>query len=152
MKDYQKIILLQKSANEVFVAITEHIADWWSNDLTGSANQTGDFFNIAFGQTRKTMEILEIIPDQKVVWKCTKAYIDLGSLENKSEWIGTKMIWQISEKDQKTTLTFLHEGLNPTLQCYDVCEDGWNIFLSSLESYLITGKGKPFLKSESTVV
>ena len=119
------------------------------NDLTGSAGQTGDSFTIAFGQTKKTMKISELIPDQKVVWNCTKAYIDYSALENKSEWVGTQMIWQLSEKDQATILTFLHKGLNQDLQCYKVCEDGWNTFLESMESYLATGKGKPFLKTAS---
>ena len=146
MKDYQKRIVVQKPANQVYAAITEHISDWWTNDLSGSASQKGDSFKIAFGGTRKTMEISEILPNQKVVWTCTQAYIDMDSLENKSEWLGTKIIWELSTEGQTTTLEFLHQGLNKDLQCYNVCQDGWNTFLGSLESYLKTGQGKPFLK------
>lgn len=146
MNDYQKSIIVQKPVGEVFTAITEHISNWWTNDLSGSASQTGDRFMIAFGKTKKTMEITEVIPNEKVVWRCVEAYIDMDSLENKSEWVDTDLIWNLNTDQQTTTLSFLHKGLNKNLQCYDVCENGWNTFLSSLEMYLNTGQGKPHLK------
>ncbi|GLU51262.1 SRPBCC family protein [Dyadobacter frigoris] len=146
MNDYQKSIIVERPINEVFAAVTEHISDWWSNDLTGSASQIGDRFTIAFAKTKKTMEISEVIPSEKIVWTCIEAYIDMASLENKSEWEGTELIWEFTSVQQTTELTFLHKGLNQNLQCYDVCENGWNTFLASLEMYLKTGKGKPNLK------
>jgi uncharacterized protein YndB with AHSA1/START domain len=146
MTDYQKSITVKKSIPEVFAAITQHISEWWSNDLEGAAARTGDSFDIAFGGTRKTFIIAELIPDQLVVWTCTKAYIDSPSLKNKSEWVGTKLTWTLSSDDKGTTLSFLHEGLNRSFECYSVCEEGWDYFLSSLESYLKTSWGKPYLK------
>lgn len=146
MKDYQKTMHVNQPVSQVYAAITEQISDWWTNDLTGATACTGDSFNIAFDETRKTMLIAEAIPNEQVVWKCTKAYIDMSSLKNKAEWIGTRMIWTFSTTDQGTTIHFLHEGLNKTLECYHVCEDGWDSFLASLQAYLTTGKGSPFLK------
>jgi hypothetical protein len=147
MNDYKKSIAVNKPVSEVYAAITEHISDWWSNDLTGAAVRAGDSFTIAFGKTQKTFNIVEAIPNKQVVWKCVKAYIDMASLENKAEWVGTKLVWTVSAAGQNTTLTFLHEGLNKNFECYNVCEAGWDQFLASLEAYLITGKGKPFLKA-----
>jgi hypothetical protein len=152
MNDYQKNITINKPVREVYTAITRHIADWWSNDLTGAAANTGDSFTIAFGKTQKTFDIIEAIPNRQVVWKCVKAYINNPSLENKLEWVGTKMIWTLSTAGQNTTLTFLHEGLNQDLQCYKLCETGWDMFLSSLQAYLTTGKGAPFLKTTSNIL
>jgi uncharacterized protein YndB with AHSA1/START domain len=145
MSDYQKSMTVNKPVGEVYAAITEHIPDWWSKDFTGAAAQAGDSFNIAFGGTRKTMDIEKAIPHQQIVWKCTEAYIDMAALQNKAEWVGTRMIWTFSAADQATTLSFLHEGLNPSFECYQVCEGGWNMFLASLETYLTTGKGMPFV-------
>ncbi|XZF15826.1 SRPBCC family protein [Chitinophagaceae bacterium MMS25-I14] len=147
MNDYKKSITVNKPVNEVYAAITRHIADWWSNDLKGAAVQAGDSFDISFGSTRKTMDIVEAIPDERVVWKCVKAYISSAALKNKSEWEGTEMIWTISASGQYTTLDFLHKGLNQSLECYNVCEAGWDTFLGSLETYLTTGKGQPYLKA-----
>lgn len=147
MNDYKKSITLNKPVNQVYAAITEHISDWWSNDLTGSAARPGNSFTIAFNETRKTMDIVEAVPNKQVIWKCVKAYIDMPSLKNKAEWVGTRLIWTFSEIDGGTTLDFLHEGLNQSFECYQVCEAGWDTFLASLEIYLKTGKGAPFLKA-----
>lgn len=147
MKDYQKSITVNKPVSEVYAAITEHISDWWSDDLTGAAARTGDSFTIAFDETRKTMDIVEAILNRQVVWKCVEAYIDMPSLQNKAEWVGTKMIWTLSAADHDTTLTFLHEGLNQSFECYNVCEAGWDYFIASLQAYLVTGKGMPYLKA-----
>jgi uncharacterized protein YndB with AHSA1/START domain len=149
MKDYQKSIVVNKPIAEVYAAITEHIADWWSNDLTGAAAKAGDSFNIAFDETRKTFKIMEAIPNKKVVWKCVKAYIDMDSLKNKGEWVGTRLIWTFSADDKGTSLAFLHEGLNRSFECYDICESGWDMFLGSLKAYLTKGKGRPFLKPKA---
>jgi uncharacterized protein YndB with AHSA1/START domain len=147
MNDYQKSITVNKPVSEVYAAITEHIPDWWSNDLTGAAARAGDSFIISFGKTRKTMDIAAAIPNKQVVWKCVEAYIDMPSLKNKAEWVDTRMIWTLGAADQSTTLTFLHEGLNQSFECYTVCEAGWDTFLASLQAYLTTGKGSPFLKA-----
>jgi uncharacterized protein YndB with AHSA1/START domain len=150
MKDYQKSFTVNKSVREVYAAITEHISDWWSNDLSGTAAQKGDSFTIAFNKTQKTMHIAEAVPDKQIIWKCDKAHIDVPSLKNKSEWVDTRMIWNLSPAKDGTTLDFLHEGLNKSLECYKVCESGWDQFLASLKMYVTTGKGMPFLKAEGT--
>ena len=146
MNDYQKKITVNKPLIEVYAAITENIADWWSNDLAGTTAHAGDSFAIAFGETRKTFDIEVAVPNEQVVWKCVKAYINNSSLQNKAEWVGTKMIWTFKANEQSTTITFLHEGLNKNLACYKLCEAGWDMFLGSLQIYLTTGKGRPFLK------
>ena len=145
--DYQKIIIVNKPVNGVYKAITEHISEWWSNDLTGNSAVKGDRFNIAFGETRKTFEIVEAIPNKLVVWNCVKAYIDMPDLKNKAEWEGTKLIWVFNVTDRATTLFFLHEGFNQSFECYSVCASGWDSFLASLAVYLDTGKGSPYLKN-----
>ena len=151
MEDYQKRITIDKPVTEVYAAVTEHIAAWWSNDLAGAAAKAGDSFSIAFGNTRKTFDIVKAIPNEQVVWKCMKAHIDMASLKNKAEWAGTHMVWTISAADGGCVIHFLHEGLHQNLECYAVCEQGWDMFLSSLQQYLITGKGKPYLKAAAKV-
>ena len=148
MTNYQKSIKINKPVAEVYAAITEHISDWWSNDLAGAAAHAGDSFTISFGKTVKTFDIIAAIPNEQVIWKCVKAYIDMAALKNKAEWVGTKLFWKLSAADQNTILTFLHEGLNQSFECYEVCEAGWDQFLASLAAYLATGKGSPFLKAD----
>jgi len=147
--DYQKSITVSKPANEVYAAITEHIRDWWSDDLSGAAAKKGDQFNIAFGATRKTFEIAEAILGERVVWLCLKAHIDMAALKRKDEWVGTRLTWTIASGNDGTTLTLLHEGLNKSLECYDVCEAGWDYFIASLHAFLTTGSGTPYHKQEA---
>jgi hypothetical protein len=144
--DYQKSITFSNPADEVYSAITEHIQDWWSDDFSGTAAQKGDQYTIAFGATQKTFEIAEAVPNQQVIWLCLKAYIDMNELKKKDEWVGTRLIWTIAGDDRGTTLTFLHEGLNQNFECYNVCEAGWDYFIASLQAYLTTGSGTPYLK------
>ncbi|RWY53914.1 SRPBCC family protein [Mucilaginibacter gilvus] len=151
MNDYKKSISVNNSADEVYKALTEHIQDWWSDDFSGAAAQNGDQYNIAFGETKKTFEIADAIPGQQVVWVCLKAYIDMDTLKKKDEWVGTRIIWTIASEATGTTLTMLHEGLNQTIECYDVCEPGWNYFIQSLYTFLATGTGTPYLKKEGTL-
>lgn len=148
MKDYQKSITVNKPADEVYAAVTQHIPDWWSTDYSGASAKKGDHYKIAFDGTRKTFEIVEAIPNQQVTWLCLKAYIDMSTLKKRDEWIGTKLIWTITSDGKSTTLTLHHKGLNKSFECYDICESGWDYFISSLEAYLTTGKGTPYLKFE----
>jgi hypothetical protein len=145
--DYQKSFTVNKTAQEVYEAITEQVQDWWSDDFTGSAAKKGDQYKIAFGETRKTFEIAEAIPDKQVVWLCRVAYIDMDTLTKKDEWVGTKIFFTLSADEKGTTLTFLHEGLNPGMQCYSVCEPGWDYFIDSLHKFITTGTGAPYKKA-----
>jgi hypothetical protein len=68
----------------------------------------------------------------------------MAFLKNRAEWVGTKLIWTLNAADQGATSTFLHEGLNQSFECYNVCEAGWDYFIASLQAYLATGKARLF--------
>jgi uncharacterized protein YndB with AHSA1/START domain len=148
-KDYQKSISVSMPAEAVYRAITQHIPEWWSDDFTGAAVLKGDQFNIAFGETRKTFEIEGAIPNQKVVWLCLKAHIDMDALSKKDEWVGTRLVWTITPADEGSAITFLHKGLNKSFECYDVCEPAWDYFLDSVQAFLNNGTGTPYRKKEA---
>ena len=62
-----------------------------------------------------------------------------------NEWNGSKLRWEIQKQDKKTKITLVHEGLVSSLECYEVCEQGWDyFFVKSLKQYLNTGEGSPF--------
>jgi hypothetical protein len=63
-------------------------------------------------------------------------------ISDKKEWLNTKLIFDFNESNGTTTLTFTHEGLTPDIECYKLCEPGWNHWITrSLFSYFTTGKG-----------
>jgi hypothetical protein len=68
-------------------------------------------------------------------------------LKNKKEWKDTRISFEISEKDNKTQISFTHLGLVPEIECFEVCSNAWSEYIQqSLLSLITTGKGKPSKK------
>jgi len=83
-----------------------------------------------------------VVPFKKVVWLVLDNYFSFTS--DKSEWIGNKIIFEITPKGDKTHIRFTQEGLVPEYECFDVCEKAWTDYLqNSLKNLIISGKGAP---------
>ncbi|MBO9634008.1 MAG: SRPBCC domain-containing protein [Chitinophagaceae bacterium] len=138
---------VKSSPDEAFKAITERIPDWWSKHFEGAAVESGQIFKIGFDanmSTFKKMRIGAIEAGRSVEWECIDSYLNVDFLNNRSEWIGTKMIWTVEPSGTGSRISITHEGLNAELECYEVCEAGWQQFFGSLVNLLNTGKGHPF--------
>jgi hypothetical protein len=58
--------------------------------------------------------------------------------------IHTEVAFEISKKENTTQIDFTHIGLVPEIECYDVCEEGWNTHITvSLARFINEGKGMP---------
>ena len=128
------------SAAEAIKKIS-NVTDWWGIGFSGNAQKQGDEFVVKMGgESFFNFTVAELIPGKKIVWLITDCnmpwYID------KKEWANTKIIFDLSENNGRTTLNFTHEGLTPEVECYKDCEPGWTHWIkTSLVSYLTTGKG-----------
>src|ERR1022692_1654927 len=56
--------------------------------------------------TKSTQQVTEFVPGKKVVWHVTDA--ELTFVKDKTEWIGTDIVFEIARKDGKTELRFTH--------------------------------------------
>lgn len=145
MENYKSTITLQASTSKIFTALTQKIHNWWTEMFEGAANKEGVEFTVRFGDNvYKTMQIAELVPNAKVVWYVKSSLIDIPELENKKEWEGTTIIWKITGNDETADLHLEHIGLNETVECYDICTNGWQQFTNSLKLYVETGTGNPF--------
>ena len=72
--------------------------------------------------------MIEVIPDKRIVWLVTESKLDWLE-KDRSEWTGTKMIFEITAKRDVTLLTFVHNGVVPENECYDKCSKGWNMII-----------------------
>ncbi|QAA80924.1 hypothetical protein EI546_03905 [Aequorivita sp. H23M31] len=142
--NYHSIFFVNSSINTVYKAITESIPEWWTKDFSGTANILKAEFTVRFGTTFKTMKVIELIPNEKVVWVCIDTLIDIPELKNKKEWKNTKIVLDLSEEKSNVKITLTHFGLTPEVACYQICKMGWESFLESLTKFLETGKGTPF--------
>ncbi len=123
--DYQKSIPLNTSAKNIFSALTENLHMWWGH-ISNAKFQDNGAFTVQFENGYWwTFKILEYVTDKELVWRC----ID-GEPEFNKEWIGHILHWQIEEKAEGTALHFHQTGLNPDLECFDVCSSTWDRLFS----------------------
>ena len=140
--DFTTAFLVDQTPEEVFNAIN-NVRGWWSEEIEGSTNKLNDEFKYHYQDVHACkMKLIEVIPQEKVVWLVLENYFKFT--QDKSEWVGTKIIFEIIKKDNKTQLTFTHQGLVPEYECFEVCSNAWSQYVQhSLFSLITTAKGQP---------
>ena len=140
--DFTTTLLVEQTPTEAFNAIN-NVRGWWSEEIEGSTDKLNEEFTYHYQDVHSCkMKIIELIPEKRVVWLVLDNYFNFT--RDKSEWIGTKIIFELSQKDDKTQIRFTHQGLVPQYECFEVCKDAWSIFiLDSLRNLITTGKGQP---------
>ena len=140
--DFTTTILVDQSPQEAFKAIN-NVRGWWSEEIEGNTDKLNDEFKYHFEDVHNCqIKVIELVPDKKVVWLVMNNYFKFT--KDKSEWTGTKIIFEISEKGDKTQIRFTHLGLVPEYECYDICQNAWTTYIQkSLRNLITTGKGQP---------
>ena len=135
---------VDQSPEQVCNAIN-NVRGWWSGQIDGPTVNLGDEFTYRYKTFHfSKQKISESIPGKRVVWHVTDA--DLNSFSNKTEWIGTEIIFDIARKGDKTELRFTHVGLVPAFQCYGDCSGAWGELVNTnLRNLIVTGENQPDL-------
>jgi Activator of Hsp90 ATPase homolog 1-like protein len=133
---------VDQSSKEVFDAIN-NVRGWWSGEIDGPTDALGAEFTYSYKDVhRSTQKITEFVQGKKVVWHISEA--QLNFVEDKDEWNGTEIVFEISKKDGKTEVRFTHVGLVPAFECYGGCSGAWGFYVDdSLRTLITTGKGQP---------
>jgi hypothetical protein len=136
---------VENTPEEVFNAIN-NVRDWWSENIEGGTDKLNDVFSYRYKDSHRCkIKLIEVIPNQKVVWLVLENYFDF--LKDQSEWKDTKITFEISRDGNKTRLIFTHVGLVPDYECYDACSNAWTFFIgTSLKNLITKGKGEPLTK------
>lgn len=139
--DFTTSILVDQTPKEVFDAIN-HVHGWWQGKINGNTDKLNDEFTYQMGAFHfSKQKLAEVIPGKRVVWLVTDS--ELNFVKTKNEWTGTRIIFDISEKNNKTLLRFSHLGLIPGQECFADCSNAWSLLIQqSLFSLITTGKGK----------
>jgi hypothetical protein len=135
---------VDQSPEQVFASIN-NVRGWWSGQIDGETNKVGAEFTYRYKDFhRSTQKVTELIPAERVAWQVTDA--DLNSFKNKTEWIGTDIVFDIARKGSVTELRFTHIGLVPVFQCYGDCSGAWGVLVgTNLRNLIVTGKNQPDL-------
>ncbi|OJW47556.1 MAG: hypothetical protein BGO67_04210 [Alphaproteobacteria bacterium 41-28] len=147
MKDFQCTININAKPKKVYEAIAEQqgLKNWWTTDCDVEPKEDS-ISTFRFDETYTIMKVEKLIPSAQVQWRCIDHHHVDDLLKRANEWIGTHLTFKIKDNDNGgTELNFTHQGLNKSLECYDICEERWGHFLrKSLKSYLETGQGDPY--------
>ena len=137
MPTIKHYLIVRSTPEKIYEALTtrEGVANWWTvqTEIGGKAGGVNVF---DFGERyHNKMEIVDLLPNKKVEWKC---------LEGDKEWIGTKLIFEIEKQDDHSILRFMHSDWLEETDFFASCNYHWGYYMRSIKLYCETGKGIPF--------
>jgi hypothetical protein len=132
---------VDQTPEEVFAAIN-NVRGWWSGQFEGNSQELNGEFTYRYQDLhRSTQQITELVPGKRIAWLVKDAYLEFT--DDKDEWNGTEIIFDISRTDNKTEIRFTHVGLSPESECFDTCSGAWGFYVNeSLRSLIATGVGQ----------
>ncbi|MGD0728977.1 MAG: SRPBCC domain-containing protein [Candidatus Micrarchaeaceae archaeon] len=134
--------MVDQAPEEAFTAIN-NVRGWWSGEIEGNTDKLNAEWIYRYKDIHYSKQrITELIPGKKIVWLVLDSYLKF--VEDKTEWNGTKITFDIIKKGNKTEVRFTHVGLVPNYECYDKCSSAWGFYINeSLRKFITTGKGQP---------
>jgi hypothetical protein len=141
-RSYTTTFVVEQTPEDVFAAIN-NVRGWWSQAIEGRTDELGAEFNYHYQDVHRcAFSITEFVPGKKVVWHVVDNYFNF--IKDKTEWIGTDIVFEIGRAGDQTEVRFTHVGLVPAYECYDICSDAWGRYINgSLRSLIATGEGQP---------
>lgn len=141
-QNFSTTLVVDQTPEKVYQAIN-NVRGWWSEEVEGGTEKVNDEFDYHFRDVHiSKMKLIEVVPNKKVVWLVLDNHFNF--IKDQDEWKGNKIIFEITEKDDKTQLQFTQLGLVPAYECYDICRDAWSNYIqNSLRSLITDGKGNP---------
>lgn len=141
-KSFASTILVDAAPETAFNAIKDFRA-WWSEEIEGNTDKLNETFFYHYKDIHLCkIKLIEEVPNKKLVYLVVDNHFNF--IKDETEWVNTKLVFDISTEGNKTKVTFTHVGLVPEYECYEVCNDAWTGYIqNSLYKFITTGKGEP---------
>jgi len=145
-QDFTTTITVDQTPEEAYAAIND-VRSWWEGEIEGQTDMLGESFTYRYADIHRSVQkVTELIPGKKIVWQVTDA--QLNFVQDKAEWKGTTIIFDIARKGDKTEIRFTHVGLVPKFECYDSCSTAWSSIISDgLQNLIANGKAQPSISA-----
>lgn len=138
MVDIHHTVYFDAPADQVFAAVStrDGYANWWNRHVEGDAEPGGEGLRFEFQGQHSAWRTIHREPDR------------LFEMENildadGSEWLGTRLRFEITPTDSGCTLRFTHIGWAEPTDFHHHCSYVWGFFLHGLKQYVQTGTGAP---------
>ncbi|MEP6815198.1 MAG: SRPBCC domain-containing protein [Marmoricola sp.] len=136
--DYTATFTVQQSPMEAYDAIND-VRAWWTGEIEGDSRALGDEFTYRHEDVHlSTQRVVDLLPGQRVVWTVVEGY--LAFVEDKQEWAGTTITFDISRAGDLTEVRFSHVGLTPDIECFGACSDAWGYYVNTSLRELIQAR------------
>jgi hypothetical protein len=121
------------------LATTTGLKRWWTEDVGGTSS-VGDTLTFRFGAPDRgfDMEVVELIPDQRVAWRC---------VDGPAEWIGTDISFDL-RPGEETAIVFTHDGWREPVEFMHHCSTKWASYLIGLKRGVENGNHRPYPHDE----
>jgi hypothetical protein len=104
---YTSEIDVTKSPSEVFDRLVD-LSKWWPEEYVGEKMKPDCEFVFRIEDSHYSKnKVIEFDPNKKLAWVTTGSH----RKEDKFDWTGTKMIFEITPKGERTVLTFTYDGV-----------------------------------------
>jgi hypothetical protein len=139
---YTKEFSTSRPAADVYAAASNPRA-WWNADITGDPGHLGGkFVHEVPNLHRAELQVSDADPGKRLAWRVLES--DMKFLEeNREEWVGTEIVFDIESHATGATVRFTHDGLIPSHDCFEICEDAWAGYIASLRTFIEAGVGRP---------
>ncbi|PKD20838.1 ATPase [Salegentibacter salinarum] len=137
MESIEQINYLKAPITTVYDALTseEGLGHVWTKNLKVQP-EIGFINEFDFEEDYITkFKIIELKENSKIVWEC---------LASDEEWVGTRVSFELSEKDGITAVILKHYDWRERTDFYRWCSYNWGMFLFSLKTYCENQKGLPY--------
>ena len=127
---------------EAFDSI-KNFRGWWSEEIDGNTGKLNETFFYHYKDIHLCkIKLIEALPEKRLVYQVVDNKFNF--IKDQSEWVNTELIFDITPKGINTEVKFVHKGLVPEYECYQVCNDAWSGYITnSLKNFIETGKGSP---------
>ena len=141
-KDFTKTIWVNQKPEIVFQFI-QNFRAWWSEEITGNTDKLNEEFFYHYKDIHLCkLKLIESSDAKKLVYQVIENQFSF--ISDQSEWVNTKLIFELESEGDTTKVIFTHQGLVPEYACYQVCNDAWTGYINnSLYQLLTTGIGEP---------
>ena len=138
--DYNATVYSSADAATTARAIRDEMDIWWSLRVEKNHKRA----TIRFYNSHVTFAFDSDATDNRFSWTCIDANMIIEDVADHSEWLGTKLLWEIEPTKAGSRVTLTHQGLNANLECHRVCVAGWRqYFENSLKNHLNGAPANP---------